>query len=132
MQNARIPLVFAICLLTVAGCGSQAPVIDGRTAVKGTVMLDGQPLAGGGTVKFESVENKRIRVSVSLDSQGQFLVGDAPSGRVKMSVITTPEIYPEMTPIPKRYSKVETSGLEMIVVPNGESFEIELTSKKTK
>ena len=117
----------ASCLIILSGCGEQQPLeIEGRAPAKGQVTLDGKPLTGGGSVKFQSVDNPRKRVTASLDDNGQFLVSDAPTGAVKMTVVTTPDLYPEMIPIPKKYSKVSTSGLERTIAPDAESFEIEL------
>ena len=121
--------VLSGCLLSLGGCQEKIAIED-RAPAKGVVMLDGEPLSGGGTVKFQSVDNPRIRVSASLDDNGQFLVGDAPSGKVKMTVITMPELYPEMTPIPKKYSKLSTSELEATISHSDESFEIKLSSKQ--
>ena len=117
------------CLLMLGGCGADQVQIEGRSPAKGKVTLDGKPLTGGGTIKFQSLENPRIRVSTNLDANGEFLVGDAPAGKVKMTVITTPDIFPEMIAIPKKYSKLETSGLEKTITQEDESFEVELLSK---
>ena len=122
--------ILAACLLTVAGCGGDKDTAaNDRAPAKGQVFLDGEPLLGGGTVKFRSVENERMQVSVNLNSDGQFLVANAPTGKVKMTVVTMPKLYPEMTPIPKKYSKLTTSGLEGTVSHDGEPFEIKLKSK---
>ena len=117
------------CLLTLGGCSESQVQVEGRAPAKGSVTLDGEPLTGGGTIKFQSVENPRMRVSANLDANGQFLVGDAPSGKVKMTVITTPDIFPEMKKIPKKYSKLKTSGLEGTISPDDDSFEVKLLSK---
>ena len=117
------------CLLILGGCGGDQVQVEGRSPAKGSVTLDGKPLLGGGTIKFQSVDNPRKRVSANLDGNGQFLVGDAPTGKVKMTVITTPEIYPEMTAIPKKYSKLKTSGLEGTIAADDEAFEVKLLSK---
>ena len=117
-------------LLTLSGCsGGEEAQVEGRSPAKGVVTLDGEPLAGGGTIKFQSVENPRMRVSTGLDQNGQFLVGDAPVGKVKMTVITTPDLFPEMTAIPEKYSKLKTSGLEGTISPDDEEFEVKLLSK---
>lgn len=116
-------------LLTLGGCQKKQVLSEKRSPAIGVVTLNGEPLRGGGTVKFQLVDNPRMRVSTSLDDNGQFFVGDAPLGKVRMTVVTTPELYPEMTPIPKKYSKVATSGLEATIARDDESFEIELKSK---
>ena len=117
------------CLLVSAGCGNEAAVVEGRGHARGSVLLNGEPLVGGGTVKFQSVDNPRIRVSVNLDNNGQFRVAQAPLGEVLMAVHTTPDLYPEMTPIPKKYASVKTSKLTGKIEHGVESFTIELTSK---
>ncbi|MDA8563268.1 hypothetical protein N9L06_02325 [Mariniblastus sp.] len=120
---------FVGCLLVITGCKKEAVVVEGRAHARGVVLLDGEPLVGGGTVKFQSVKNPRIRVSVKLDQDGQFRVAQAPAGEVRMSVVTTPDIYPEMTPIPKKYSSLKTSKLSGTIEHGVEAFEIELKSK---
>ena len=117
------------CLLLGVGCEKEEVLVEGRAHARGVVLLDGEPLVGGGTVKFQSVKNSRIRVSVKLDQDGQFRVAQAPAGEVRMSVVTTPDIYPEMTPIPKKYSSLKTSNLTGTIEHGVESFEIELKSK---
>ena len=78
------------CLSVFGGCEGEQVQVEGRSPAKGSVTLDGKPLIGGGTIKFQSVENSRIRVTTGLDENGQFLVGDAPTGKVKMTVIHNP------------------------------------------
>lgn len=121
--------IFAGILLTLSSCRDHPVAIEGRAPAKGSVTLDGQPLTGGGTVKFQSVDNPRMRVSVALDENGQFRVSDAPEGKVKITVITTPKIYPEMIPIPKKYSKLKTSALEGTISQDSKPFVIKLKSE---
>lgn len=80
-------------------------------------------------MKFQSVENPRMRTSVGLDDSGQFDVSSAPTGIVKISVMTTPELYPEMTLIPKKYSRLKASALQRTISDDDEPFEIKLKSK---
>ena len=125
-----IGVVFlASCVFVFSGCSEDQTTNETRTSARGLVKLDGAPLKGGGSIKFQSVENSRIRVSVTFDANGNFGVGDAPKGPIQIAVSTSPELYPEHTPIPKKYENLSTSGLETTIPLDDETFEVNLSSK---
>lgn len=128
-QLFRIYTGVALVCVLLFGCTQQQQVSEDRAPAKGSVTLDGQPLTGGGTVKFQSVDNPRIRVSCSLNDKGEFLIADAPKGKVKMTVVTDPKTFPDQTRIPKRYQSLRTSNLEGTIAVGDESFEIKLTKR---
>ncbi|MDB4766353.1 hypothetical protein OAG71_01560 [bacterium] len=122
-------VILASCVLVFSGCPGKQATNEIRTTARGVVKLDGEPLKGGGSIKFQSVENSRIRVSVTFDAEGSFGVGDAPKGPIQIAVTTAPELYPEQVPIPKRYANLATSGLDTTIPLGDEPFEINLKSK---
>jgi hypothetical protein len=137
-----------LALAGISGCGSST------ATVKGKVFLDGKPLKGG-TVVFASADGKGAPASGPIEEDGSYTVLRAPTGKVRIAVETEsmntgnpgearkykpPEgmksPYGERktdnsaryTPIPEKYMKEETSGLEFEVKGGTNTHEIKLSS----
>jgi len=77
-SGPRCCIWVAVAGLMLAGCG--APTAN----VKGTVMYNGAPVAGG-SVTFHG-ENKFVQSSY-IDPSGNYTISKAPVGPVKVSVV---------------------------------------------
>jgi hypothetical protein len=139
-----------VSLILILGCAQPDPLNRGST-VKGTVTLDGVPLAGG-VVVFESIDGKFNPQSyIRLD--GSYIIQEPPLGSCKIVVKTSflkgsaPPIamkgkvprqqfpgYVEeevgyYTAIPVKYEKAETSGFSMEIIKGNQTKDLDLTSK---
>jgi hypothetical protein len=108
---------------------------------RGTVLLDGQPLAGA-TVTFHPADPtilRPVRADGNTAEDGSFLLstytaGDgAPATKYKVTVVSRradfePEGKPFRNRLPERYSKTTTSGLEVEVTEGENDFRLELKS----
>lgn len=115
-MNARYCWILGLSLLVAVGCQHKPTIESNRTAVKGTVTLDGKPLPCG-CITFLSVENPMFRVSAMIRPDGSFSVADAPLGKVNVTVETETARgnNPNYVPIPKRYGIAKTSDLTATV-----------------
>ena len=120
MNRNRSALALVSCLvaaLGLAGCGSFAGPGKGSLAstipVKGKALFRGKPLTGG-TVEFEPV-NAGMLASGSILADGTFTLRSsngaegAVAGKHRVTVSETKE------PVPRKYSRPATSGLEVEV-----------------
>jgi hypothetical protein len=122
------------------GCG------DDLARVSGTVMLDGQPIAGGpgmyGTVSFYPESGSGVPAVGIIDESGRYeLKSGSRDGLVpgsylvgiavkKITMPTRPGGMPQPTLItPKKYADVTKSGFQQEVAPGANTFDFALTSK---
>ena len=116
--------------LALSGCG-------GRTGeISGTIRFDGRPLSTG-YVEFASQTKPGVVVSSLIREDGGYEIADCPLGPVKIAVKTTaphgghkpagakqgPGGVPD---IPARYASAEKSGLDYIVRPGRQRYDIGL------
>lgn len=134
-----------LLVVTLGGC-LRAP-----NRVTGIVRLDGQPLTSG-RVTFLCDGKGRPAISGSISSDGSYAIDDPPVGRAMVSVETfkvpprpKPGVDPlsgvdyeaewvaewgdagPYVPIPSRYASPTSSGLEVMIVPGAQTFDIELS-----
>jgi len=123
-----------ILLPLLAGCGGPAKVHEAnREPASGMVTFDGKPL-GGGSITFISAKDAVYRMTAMIRADGHFLMNNAPSGEVIVSVETetakigNPSGY---VPIPAKYNNPKTSGLTAVVGKDeaGGSLKFDLKSK---
>jgi hypothetical protein len=128
-----------IFLPMLIGCGRRGNVHEpNRTAITGTVVLDGKPLPAG-CVTFVSSDDRMRRVTTVLHPDGTFSVADAPVGHVRVAVDTegcrvgNPDAY---VPVPVHYRNCGTSGLSFDIAQGDGSeaqrLAVDLKSKSTK
>jgi hypothetical protein len=141
IEKNCVPFVVCLTLLAV-GCGRQ-------NRVAGTVSLDGEPLPAG-RVTFLCDGEGRPVISGKITQNGRYEIENPPAGRARVSVETfKPEPKPEpgvnpdtgidysagwedtgpYVAIPARYHSVKTSGLETMIEPGDQTFDISLTGK---
>ena len=132
----RRPLVFLV-VLAVIGCANK-----NEGAVSGTVMYQGKPLPMG-TVSFLDSSNQWL-ASAPINKGKYEIRGKVPVGPIKITV-TTPgsskaggrppnvraknklgEPFPQVIPIPAKYSSADSSGLTYTVKPGENKFDIDL------
>ena len=125
----NISLLSTVFIAILVGCGGGSSIEESRTALSGTVTVNGQPLPGG-SVSIVSAEDPRFRVTTMIQEGGAFSVANAPRGAVKLAVETEslklgapPEVYIE---IPRHYADADTSTLTADVQPGGEPLLIKL------
>jgi hypothetical protein len=142
----------AALLGLLAGCGDGADA--GRVAVKGSVELDGKPIAAA-TVAFIGGKGGGALASTTTDKDGKFQLRAAP-GMNKVVVSKTESVAPTVsvggaspesslmgTPeemskkaktqpkdlVPAKYANPDTSGLQFDVSSGMEPLSISLNSK---
>lgn len=139
-RRIAVTIIFAGLGFGGAGCGHP----NGH--VSGSVVFDGQPLAGG-RVTFVC-EGQGRPIIESWIEYGEYAISNAPVGPAKVIVETfkpqpkPPEGVDPVTgidysvgwvdtgpyvPIPKRYAIPEKSGLTCTIVPGPQTFDIALT-----
>ena len=136
-RRTELRIVFLV-LLAVIGCGGNKNEFE----VSGTVRYQGQPLPTG-TVSFLDSSNQWL--ASSPITKGKYTIkGKVPVGPVKITV-TTPgssktggrppnvkaknklgEPFPQVIPIPAKYSSADSSGLTYTVKPGENNFDIDL------
>lgn len=140
-RSRRLPWM-GVCVLTLCVVGCTKPV-----RVTGTVAFDEKPLPAG-RVTFLCEGGQRPVISSPIKDGGTYEVVDLPVGRARVSVETfKPQPKPEpgvdpqtgidnsigwedtgpYVPIPKRYGSPKTSGLEVMIEPGEQTFDIRLT-----
>lgn len=135
------PLRFAVgfVVLAAAGCGSGGPQL---AVVTGRVTFDGQPLPGGLLrLKATNPASPVQETNVRLKPDGTFIVPDAPTGPVTVSIDTevirtdlqvaamnpaAPPLAVKYVAIPKRYAAFATSDLGFEVSPGPQVRDFEL------
>jgi hypothetical protein len=111
----------AALVLAATGCGSDA---DERVPVRGTVYYHEQPLAGG-TIVFTPDPERGGRGPLALGEVGKdggyTLFTDGRPGAVvgchRVTIAPAKTDPPPETPLPRRYSDPEHSGLSREVLP---------------
>ena len=113
------------------GCGDGRPE---RVPVKGTVWVDGKPLAGDftGSIRLLPVAGGRPAVGM-VDANGTFVLGNydandgCPPGEYRVEVTATLLKMPNLVRywIPPRYASAETSGLTVTITDGKEPLKIE-------
>jgi hypothetical protein len=128
-------------VIALIGCGGSGGMDTAK--VKGTVTLDGNPVAGSATVMFEPIGGGKMAMS-SVQSDGSFVLKTYEEGdgavvgkhRASVSPVTpflgedAPDPLPSKGGIPPKYHSATTSGWEFEVKP-GEvnEFMLEMKSK---
>lgn len=141
IKKSCVPF-FVLLMLLAVGCSQPNRVV-------GTVSLDGEPLPAG-RVTFLCDGEGRPAISGKIDANGGYAIENPPIGRARVAVQTfKPEPKPEpgvdpdtgidyslgwedtgpYVPIPARYGSVKTSGLETMIAPGEQTFDISLTAK---
>lgn len=136
---------FFVCL-AICGCGRSATVPKIETLpVKGTVTLDGKPLAGA-TVIFMTVDTPAAFVGTTKDDGTYELLG--PEGRAtslkgRCQVTVSRMVKPDGSPLapgelpaivgaveqlPAKYSRLEATTLGANVAAAGGTFDFPLTA----
>jgi hypothetical protein len=134
------PGATSLLVLFFAGCGKPVRV-DGR------VLLDGKPLPGG-RVTFLCDGGLRPALCSPIRENGEYAIQDPPLGRARVTVETFKQeprpklgidpqagIDPSVgwedagpyVPIPARYRSPKTSGIECMIAPGTQTFDIVLT-----
>jgi hypothetical protein len=130
-----------IVMLAAAGC------FKPPNRVTGLVTYEGQPLPAG-RVTFLCEGTGRPAISTQISNAGRYEIMNPPLGRAAISVQTfkprpkpPPTINPttgtpitdewedtgRYVPIPERYRSPQTSGLETMIVPGPQTFDLILT-----
>jgi hypothetical protein len=127
-----------LVVLALIGCASK-----NEGVVSGTVTYQGKALTMG-TVSFLDSSNQWL-ASSRINKKGQYEIqSKVPAGPVKITV-TTPgsskaggrgpnpgaknklgEPFPQVIPIPAKYSSADSSGLTYTVKPGENNFDIDL------
>ena len=109
--------LLAALLLPAVGCGRSTRCESNRGPLAGKVMFDEKPLPGG-SVTIVSAKDSLYRVTAPIGPQGDFSVGDAPLGEVRVAVETNSMLFnfaAAYVEIPAKYGQPETSGLTATV-----------------
>ncbi len=120
---------FSLAMITVIICGCAGKVEEPVGQVSGKISLKGTPISEG-LVEFSSPA-LGSGGQAEITKEGTFSFSTPlPAGNYQVSMqgpVATPE-QPVVTPtkIPKKYWMAATSGLELIVSPGPNSFEIDL------
>jgi hypothetical protein len=116
----------ALLAWTALGCGPQVSQVSGK------VTYQGKPLPSGSVV-FVSPEGDVVGRS-AIAADGRYVMTDVPAGSVKVAVESHERVPPglggppgDYVPIPPRYKKAETSGLEYTVTRGSHTFNIDLS-----
>lgn len=139
---ADLRLLLVVCLWTsaVVGCGTRVPANPTTYAVHGKVTLDGAPLTRG-WVKFQPASpGKGVPAEGEIKADGSYearaFVGQpgTTAGEYKVSIapISGPQegdMTAEKLPVPEKYLKPDTSGIQKTVSSGDNTIDIELTSK---
>lgn len=136
---SRAFLVVCLLAMCVVGCTK-------TVRVTGTVTFDDKPLPAG-RVTFLCEGGQRPVISSPITDGGSYAVVDPPVGRARVSIETfkpqpkpAPGVDPQTgidnsigwedtgpyVPIPKRYGSPKTSGIECMIEPGEQTFEIRL------
>jgi hypothetical protein len=139
-MQCLFPLFSAACLLLAAGCGGGLKPVP----VTGDVTLDGKPLANAG-VLFCPVEKGPEAIGVT-DASGKFQLSStehsgALPGQYRVTItkqqILGEENYGRLGPkavhikwiTPKKYSRMDTSGLQATVKQDENEFHFAILSQ---
>lgn len=121
-RKTHARLLKALMLLAVVGCSNQSPKVPGRSDLAGTVYYHSQRL-GGGEITVVSKENTGSVAVGVINSDGTFLVRNAPEGPVRIGVSTESMLYggdrSRYVELPKKYRNHQQSGLTAEVKADG-------------
>jgi len=116
----------ALLAWTALGCEPQVGQVSGKVTYRG------QPLRSG-SVLFVNAEGKEVGRS-AIAADGRYVMTDVPAGSVKVAVESHGHVPPglggppgDYVPIPPRYKKAETSGLEYTVTRGSQTFNLDLS-----
>ena len=146
--RARLLAAATLLAVAVAGCGGKDPNAQAdtlpRTAVSGTVSIDGKPLPAG-KIQFNPAEPAPNLVSVSGEvKEGKFAIaqpqGPVPgkykvsiSGLAFQQVAATEEPGPlpkrQVDPVPAKYNTKTTLLKEITATTTAADLDFALTSK---
>lgn len=122
MKVALRVLIPAFALLG-SGCGSKAPEV-GPATVKGRVLLNGQPVAGGLVVFTPNAERGSSGKSVFAETgpDGSYALqldraSAIPPGWYRISLAPPPTLAPKAGAFPAKLARPDLSGLEREVKP---------------
>jgi hypothetical protein len=131
--------LFCVTSIVCAGCG------DGLASVKGTLMLDGQPLArtnevevtilffpqSGGGAPAAGMVDESGRYTLSTGGRNGIAPGDYVVTLAAMEMKSAAPGRPPSRRIitPKRYTNPQQSDLRAAVQPGRNTFDFNLTSK---
>jgi len=123
-----LPVLVLLLLLVLAGCSSSK---SGTREVSGKVTYKGEPLPGG-TITFQSANDKDKVGRTGINEDGSYKLGNAPEGDVKIFFIgpsrpsdTTKGKAPPVT-LEAKYLKPETSGVSYTVKEGTQTYDIDL------
>jgi len=129
---ARISLL-ALTLFLLLGCGKTAPVPD--ATVRGRVLFQGRPLAGGVVVFAPDREkgNASKPLSATIDAEGHYKLtidgaAAVPPGWYRVALAESPGSFDDLR-FPAALRRPDKSGLEREVLPGKDNvfhFEIEM------
>jgi hypothetical protein len=147
LRTAIRGVAMALLILVAAGCGPRDPK---TYPVKGTVTLDGKPVAGAGVMLIPAAGRP---AHAATDQNGNFTMSTFREGdgalpgenAITVSLVKTvgatanaeglegdfdpAKIHDEWV-IPEKYSKAKTSGLSVEVTASTPPLVLELSSKK--
>ena len=145
MGDEVVCVVMSCLLLAAMGCGSSDPGIEvGEVMpVKGKVTIDDKPAPGVSLSFVADPSNTgaaRISCAGVTDSSGNYEIfssgsrqskSGAPLGKYKVTITAAPLDEPTEVEIPEKYSRVETSGLEVEVVesPGEGAYDLKLSKQ---
>lgn len=138
-----ISFVFAVAVvgipLLLSGCGKPS---DGRVTVKGTIMLDGQPLTHSGEgqsiINLATKENSNTTTARFNKADGTFEIVIQP-GEYIASVTATDgfdeddekrgRTIPAKSLVPKKYNSLDTSDATVVIPASGGEVTVQLKSE---
>jgi hypothetical protein len=124
-------ILLAFCIISISGCGDSLPK---RVPVSGHVVFDGKPLETG--VLLIQAPGQRSSYA-TLGPGGKFTVTTFTEndglmmGKHQVAVVAKEDINQTTQKwfIPKKYSEVSTSGLEIDVTGSNNDVKIDLKSE---
>jgi hypothetical protein len=136
---ARTAFAAATLASMAFGCGSSEPPTPPTIPVRGKVTYQGQPVPKG-TVTYQPASGRPASGEIQPDGTYQLSTFGSKDGAVagtyKIIIIansgdpskmpSTPGYVPPKDLVPKKYSSLDTSGLEMIVSADRTSYDLDL------
>jgi hypothetical protein len=104
--------------MTLLGFGPRANAGDEIAPVEGQIVMNGKPLSGGRILLHQ--DNGQF-VGTKTDKEGKFKIDRVLVGKHKITV--------EHKVVPEKYASEDTSGLQIDVKSQTNSFILELISK---
>jgi hypothetical protein len=136
---ARTAFAAATLASLAFGCGPSEPPTPPTVPVRGKVTYQGQPVPKG-TVTYQPTSGRPASGEIQPDGTYQLSTFGSKDGAVagtyKIIIIansgdpskmpSTPGYVPPKDLVPKKYSSLETSGLEMTVSEDKTSYDLDL------